>query len=37
MSGVDRLKGSMPPLVTPFVRGVVDYDEYARLVEFQVA
>jgi 4-hydroxy-tetrahydrodipicolinate synthase len=36
MSGVDRLKGSMPPLVTPFVRGEVDYDEYARLVEFHI-
>jgi len=37
MSEVDRLKGSMPPLVTPFVRGEVDYDAYARLVEFHVA
>ena len=37
MSDVDRLKGSMPPLVTPFVRGEVDYDEYARLVEFHIA
>jgi len=26
----------MPPLVTPFVRGEVDYDEYARLVEFHI-
>ena len=37
MSDADRLKGSMPPLVTPFVRGEVDYDAYARLVEFHVA
>ena len=33
---VDRLKGSIPPLVTPFKDGAVDYDAYARLVEFQV-
>jgi len=37
MPGVDRLKGSIPPLVTPFVNGEVDYDTYARLVEFHVA
>ncbi len=32
----DRLKGSMPPLVTPFRDGEVDYDAYARLVSFQI-
>ncbi|MBO6901218.1 MAG: 4-hydroxy-tetrahydrodipicolinate synthase [Rhizobiaceae bacterium] len=32
----DFLKGSIPPLVTPFKNGVVDYDAYAGLVEFQV-
>src|SRR5436190_13067769 len=30
------LTGSVPPLVTPFREGKVDYDAYARLVEFQV-
>ena len=30
------LKGSFPPLVTPFRDGKVDYDAYAKLVEFQV-
>ncbi|MEJ8572631.1 4-hydroxy-tetrahydrodipicolinate synthase [Microbaculum marinum] len=33
---VDRLKGSIPPLVTPFRGGEVDHDAYARLVEMQV-
>ena len=32
----DFLKGSIPPLITPFRNGKVDYDAYARLVEFQV-
>jgi len=32
----DFLKGSIPPLVTPFSGGVVDYDAYAGLVEFQL-
>ena len=37
MSAVlDRLKGSIPPLVTPFHHGEVDYDTYARLVAFQI-
>jgi len=31
-----HLKGSIPPLVTPFRNGEVDYDAYARLVDFQV-
>jgi 4-hydroxy-tetrahydrodipicolinate synthase len=35
-SGLDRIKGSIPPLVTPFRDGAVDYEAYARLVEFQV-
>jgi len=30
------LKGSIPPLITPFKKGAVDYDAYAGLVEFQV-
>ena len=33
---LDRLKGSMPPIITPFKGGEVDYDTYARLVEFQI-
>lgn len=32
----DFLKGSIPPLVTPFKHGEVDYEAYAELVEFQV-
>ncbi len=32
-----QLKGSFPPIVTPFKEnGDVDYDTYARLIEFQV-
>ena len=31
------LKGSIPPLVTPFKDGELDYDAYARLVEFQAS
>ncbi len=33
---LDRLKGSMPPLVTPFRNGEVDYDTYAKLVSYQI-
>ncbi len=33
---VDSLKGSIPPLVTPFRNGEVDYDAYARIVEHQI-
>ena len=33
---LDKLKGSIPPLVTPFRDDEVDYDAYARLVEFQI-
>ena len=33
---LDRLKGSIPPLVTPFRDGEVDYDAYARLVDFHI-
>jgi 4-hydroxy-tetrahydrodipicolinate synthase len=31
-----KLRGSIPPLITPFKRGEVDYDKYAELVEFQI-
>jgi 4-hydroxy-tetrahydrodipicolinate synthase len=30
------LRGSIPPLITPFTRGEVDYDKYAELVNFQI-
>jgi len=33
---LEQLKGSIPPLVTPLRDGEVDYDGFARLVEFQV-
>ena len=36
-SRLDRLKGSIPPLVTPFRDGAVDYEGYARLVEFEIS
>ncbi len=32
----DRLRGSIPPLVTPIRGGEVDYDAYAQLVAFQI-
>jgi 4-hydroxy-tetrahydrodipicolinate synthase len=34
---IENLKGSIPPLVTPFLDGAVDYDTYEKLVEFQIA
>lgn len=37
MSNLDAVKGSIPPVVTPFKNGAVDYDAYAGLVEFQVS
>ena len=30
------LRGSIPPLITPFKNGEVDYTAYARMVEFQI-
>lgn len=33
---LDRLHGSIPPLLTPFKNGEVDYDAYARLVQMQI-
>lgn len=32
----DRVRGSIPPVVTPFANGEVDYETYAELVEYQV-
>lgn len=31
------LTGSIPPVITPFRNGHVDYDRYAELIEFQIA
>jgi len=36
MSGQDRLRGSIPPLVVPFKDGAVDYDGYADVVAYHV-
>jgi 4-hydroxy-tetrahydrodipicolinate synthase len=36
MPAIDRLKGSIPPLVTPFLNGSVDYDTYARIISFHI-
>jgi len=33
---LSKLKGSIPPLITPFKDGAVDYEAYAGLVEFQI-
>jgi 4-hydroxy-tetrahydrodipicolinate synthase len=33
---LDKLKGSIPPLITPFRNGEVDYDAYAELVAYQI-
>jgi 4-hydroxy-tetrahydrodipicolinate synthase len=30
------LRGSIPPLITPFKRGEVDYEKYAELVSYQI-
>ncbi len=32
----DFLKGSYPPLITPFKDGAVDYDTYQHFVDFQI-
>ncbi|HEU4617399.1 MAG TPA: 4-hydroxy-tetrahydrodipicolinate synthase [Gammaproteobacteria bacterium] len=37
MNSLERLRGSVPPLVTPFRDGEVDYGAYARLVEYHIA
>ena len=37
MSDLDRIRGSMPPIVTPIRAGEVDYESYAGLVEYQVS
>ncbi len=35
--GLEVLQGSIPPLVTPFLDGEVDYEAYRGLVAFQLA
>ena len=35
-SDLDWLKGSAPPIITPFKNGELDLDAYAGLVEFQI-
>lgn len=37
MSDLERVKGSIPPVVTPIRDGAVDYEAYAGLVDFQVS
>lgn len=34
---IRRLRGSIPPLITPFRGGAVDYEAYSDMVEFQIA
>jgi 4-hydroxy-tetrahydrodipicolinate synthase len=36
MMNLNRLQGSIPPLITPFKNGAVDFDAYGRLVDFQI-
>src|SRR3954471_6011858 len=33
---LDHIRGSIPPLFTPFKDGAVDYDTYAGMIEFQI-
>ena len=33
---IEQLKGSMPPLITPFINGEIDHRGYADLVNFQI-
>jgi 4-hydroxy-tetrahydrodipicolinate synthase len=35
-AAIDNLSGSIPPLVTPFKNGEVDYDAYVSLVAMQI-
>lgn len=36
MDTSSRLRGSIPPVITPFRNGAVDFDAYAGLIEYQV-
>ena len=35
MTDLDRIRGSIPPIITPFKNGAVDYETYATLLEHQ--
>ena len=37
MTDVSAIRGSIPPIVTPFRAGEVDYNTYQQLVEFQIS
>ncbi|NNC77647.1 MAG: 4-hydroxy-tetrahydrodipicolinate synthase [Woeseiaceae bacterium] len=37
MSSLEAVRGSIPPVVTPFRNGAVDYEAYAGLIEYQVS
>lgn len=32
----DSLRGSIPPLITPFRNGEVDFDQFGRMLEYQI-
>ncbi|MFT4563447.1 MAG: 4-hydroxy-tetrahydrodipicolinate synthase, partial [Gammaproteobacteria bacterium] len=36
-ANVQQLRGSVPPIITPFKNNDVDYDTYASLVEYQIS
>ena len=33
---LSEIKGSIPPIITPFKDGEVDYEQYARLIQYQL-
>ena len=33
---LNKIRGSIPPIITPFVNGEVDYRTYASLIEYQI-
>lgn len=36
MSNLQRVRGSIPPVITPIRNGEVDYEAYANLIDYQV-
>ncbi|MDG1015954.1 MAG: 4-hydroxy-tetrahydrodipicolinate synthase [Woeseiaceae bacterium] len=36
MRNLEKIKGSIPPIITPICNGQVDYNAYANLVEYQL-
>ena len=36
MENLEKIKGSIPPIITPISNGQIDYTAYANLVEFQI-